>query len=113
MDPFKDEQSYRKSVQEIYTRIESAFESVDPDIAECTQSLGSLIITLGGSSKIILSSQPSVKQIWLAIAAKGKAVHFVYDPGSARWLDDKGRGIELLTELSNTLGEAAKLNLRF
>jgi frataxin-like iron-binding protein CyaY len=50
-----------------------------------------------------------VRQIWLAAASKGIAYHFNYDSG--RWLDDKGKGVELLGELKKLVQEAAGVSL--
>lgn len=91
-----DESSFRNIVQKTLDRVERAFSNIDPDIAECEQSLGAMTITLADGSRCILSTQPSVRQLWLAIAARGTAYHFSYDQAKSRWLDDKGRGIELI-----------------
>jgi CyaY protein len=94
-------------------RIERAFEDIDPDQAECEQSLGSLTIRMGDGTKLILSGQPSVRQLWLAVAAKGLAFHFNYEQGPRAWLDDKGKGIELLDYLKKHFRESAGVELEF
>jgi CyaY protein len=106
-----DEGAYRSKVQEVLDQIEAAFSDVDPDVAECDQSLGSMTITLTDRSRVIISMQPSVRQIWLALAAKGTAYHFNYDATKAQWLDDKGRGVELLSYLNEYFRETCKLSL--
>lgn len=106
------EADYRKRVQDTLNRIEQAFEAIDPDLAECEQSLGALTITLGDGSKCILSTQPSVSQIWLALASRGTAYHFNYDSSASQWKDDKGRGIELMSFLEGYLKEATGLSLK-
>ena len=100
------EAEYRRRVQAVFDRIEKAFAQVDPDVAECEQVMGSLTITLADQSRCILSSQPSVEQLWLALAAKGMAFHFNFDPIQKVWLDDKGKNIEILSYLSRYLEEA-------
>ena len=103
------EPEFRQSVQATFDRIEKAFESVDPDIAECEQSLGSLTITFSDDTRCILSVQPSVRQLWLAMAAKGTAIHFNYDSG--RWVDDKSKGIELVAYLNGYFQDSHQLSL--
>ena len=97
-----DEKSYRLLVKDVYARIESAFEDVDPDIVEVEPGMGTLAL-IAGKSKTILSTQPSVRQIWLAVAALGVAVHFNYEASTQRWMDDKGEGRELFAFIESTL----------
>ncbi len=103
---------YRKRIQDVFNRIEVAFESVDPDIAECEQSMGSFTITLADQSRCILSAQPSVQQLWLAVASRGTAYHFTYDEAKHAWMDDKGRGIEILEFLGTYLSEATRAQVK-
>src|SRR4051812_11938803 len=99
------EAEFRQRVQTTLDRIEKGFENVDPDLAECEQSLGSMTITLSDRSRCILSVQPSVRQLWLALAARGTAYHFNFDETSRKWIDDKGRGVELVSFLKNYFAE--------
>jgi len=107
------EPEYRALVQKVYDRIEAAFDAVDPDQAECEGGLGQLTITLPGGARWILSRQPPVRQIWLAVASIGRAYHFSYDTAGDRWVDDKGEGLELLSHLARLLREEAGLELSF
>lgn len=91
-----NEVEYRGEIQRTYDRIEAAFAQFDPDLAECEQAMGALTITFADRSRCILSAQPSVRQLWLALAAKGTAHHFNFEPTARCWMDDKGKGIELL-----------------
>jgi iron donor protein CyaY len=100
------ESEYRKRIQVCFDRIEKAFREIDPDVAECEQSMGSFTITFADRSRCILSSQPSVQQLWLALASRGTAYHFNYDESKNAWLDDKGRNIEVFELLSSYLYEA-------
>lgn len=102
------EAEYRRLVQETLARIERAFETVDPDLAECDQAHGALTIRMADGSRCILSAQPSVRQIWLALAARGTAYHFNYDPERREWRDDKGRDIELRSFLRGYLKETIR-----
>ena len=62
------ELEYRKRIQDLFNRLEKVLETVDPDKAECEQSMGALTITFSDRSRCILSAQPSVRQLWLALA---------------------------------------------
>lgn len=106
------EGEFRKKIQEIYDRIERALADVDPDVAECEQAVGALSISFADRSRCILSAQPSVRQLWLALAALGTAHHFNFDPQSGTWQDDKGKNIELLTYLEDFLTKKTGQSIR-
>ncbi len=99
------EAEYRALIQKSYDRIMTALDPVDPDLAECEGSLGSLAIRFADGSKCILSAQPSVRQLWLALAAQALAYHFNWDPALGAWIDDRGKGIELHALLEKVLSE--------
>lgn len=107
------EAEYRRIIQETLSRVERAFEEVDPDLAECDQTQGAMTIQLADGSRCIISAQPSVRQLWLALASKGMAYHFNYDPLRKEWRDDKGRDIEFRTFLKAYLREAIHQDLEF
>jgi len=106
-----NESQFREKLQVTFNQIEAAFTDVDPDVAECEQSLGAMTITFADKSRCILSAQPSVRQLWLALAARGTAYHFNYDAKSDQWMDDKGRGVEVLSFLKGYLKEVTGLEL--
>ncbi len=105
------EAEYRKRIQETYDQIQSALGDVDPDLAECEQSMGSMTITFGNRTKCILSAQPSVKQLWVALAARGTAYHFNYHNESGKWIDDKGRGLDLMGIIKQHIKEVTGLEI--
>ncbi len=107
------ESEFRKLAKETYDRISQGFEQVDPDVAECEDALGSLTIELADGARWILSLQPPVSQLWLAVASLGRAYHFDYDDASGTWRDDKGQGIELLNHLQDLLHEVAGIEVSF
>jgi CyaY protein len=88
-----DENSYRQDVDEIFRRIDAAFEKVDPDLAESDFSQGTLVVTFRQAHKLILSPQAPLRQIWVAF--RNRAWHFAWDSASRRWLDDRTQGVEL------------------
>jgi len=110
---FESEAAYRAKIKESFDRIDRAFESIDPDIVECSVQFGALTLLFPPGKKCILSAQPSVEQLWMALASQGKAYHFDFDPTTGLWHDDKGEGIELIAFLENFLNEMTGLTIRF
>ena len=106
-----EDAEYRKKIQETLTKIQSAFDQVDPDVAECDLSHGALSVKFSDGTKCILSSQPSVKQLWMAVAGKGIAFHFNWDSVKCRWIDDKGQGVEVLNYLRQLVKSAAGIDV--
>ncbi len=108
-----NEIEYRTKVQDSMAILDRALASVDPDIAECDIAHGSMTITFADRTRCIMSAQPSVQQILLALAALGTAYHFNYDEKRGQWVDDKGKGIELMSYMRSFLKEKTGLNLTF
>jgi CyaY protein len=106
------EADFRRNMQSTLDVVEKAFRDIDPDLAECEQSLGSMTITFADRSRCIISGQPSVRQLWLALASRGTAYHFNWDSVSGRWSDDKGRGIELFEFLEGFFKEVTDQNFK-
>ena len=98
-----EEKVYRQLLDETFARIDAAFEHVDPDLAESTSSQGTLTILFNGKLRFILSPQAPVRQIWAAF--KDRAWHFDRD-AQGRWIDDRGRGIELFQLVEDITREA-------
>lgn len=123
----ESEAQYRVKIQAVYDRIQNAMDAVDPDVAEVEQSMGALTIRFADGSRCILSAQPSVRQLWLALAKEGVAYHFELssqpqggsDPQKAPdaqmgpdiWVDDRGKGIELVSFLQKYLRDASGLSI--
>jgi iron donor protein CyaY len=107
------EADYRKAIASTLERVARGFEDVDPDQVECELRFGILTLIFPDRSKIILSAQPAVRQLWLALAAQGTAYHFGWDAARLEWRDDKGRDIEVLTLLAQVLAESSGLKISF
>ena len=104
-----EEKEYRELVKTAFDKIGNAFDDVDPDLAEYTFSQGAITVQFADQSKLILSQQPSVRQIWVAAASKGVAYHFNYSQGL--WMDDKGLNLELLGYVKSLVQEIAQVSL--
>jgi iron donor protein CyaY len=105
------ESDFRKKIQTLFDALEKGFENVDPDVVECEQTMGSLVLTLSDGARCILSIQPSVNQLWLAMASQGRAYHFNLDPASQKWVDDKGQNLEVVSLLRNFLKEKTGIEI--
>ena len=107
------ESEFRALAKTAYDRVEAQFDDVDPDVVECEVAQGALTLVLADGAKWVLSQQPPVRQLWLAVASIGRAFHFDYDAGKGHWMDDKGEGIELMAYLAQVLDEEAGVKLIF
>lgn len=100
-----DEKLYRQLLDDVFDRIDAAFEPADPDLAESSVGQGSLTITFRGKERLIVSPQTPVRQVWVAF--RDRAWHFDLDPATQRWLDDRGRGVELFALVEQTTRDVA------
>jgi iron donor protein CyaY len=109
MDFMLDEKTYRHLLDDTFARIDRAFENVDPDLAESNLSQGALTVTMRGSQRLILSPQPSPRQLWIAF--RDRAWHFDWNETRACWLDDRGQNIEALGLVAELTRTAAGVSL--
>jgi iron donor protein CyaY len=100
-----EEKLYRQLVDETFRRIDAAFESVDPDLAESTFSQGTLTIVFREKQPLILSPQAPTLQIWAAF--RDRAWHFGLQARGKDWVDDRGQGIELFALIEDLARTAA------
>ena len=105
-----DEKTYRQLLDQTFARIDAAFEDVDPDLAEVSLALGTLTITYSGNLRMMLTPQPSPRQLWVAF--RDRAWHFDYDAGKSQWLDDRGLGIEVGKLVEDTTREMARVEVK-
>lgn len=105
-----EEKQYRQLVDDVFHRIDAAFEAVDPDLAESMYSQGTLTIVFRETHKLILSPQTPVRQIWVAF--RDRAWHLDRD-AAGKWLDDRGSGVELFALVKELTAEAAGVTVNF
>jgi iron-sulfur cluster assembly protein CyaY len=105
-----DEKQYRHLLDDTFARIDRAFESVDPDVAEVSLSQGTLTITFFEKQRLMLTPQPSPRQLWVAF--RDRAWHFDWSAERHAWLDDRGQNIELLDLVERTTREVGSIPLR-
>jgi len=100
-----EEKLYRQLVDDTFHRIDAAFETVDPDLAESTFSQGTLTIVFREKQELILSPQTPTRQIWAAF--RDRAWHFDLRAAGGGWVDDRGQGVELFTLVEDLARTAA------
>jgi len=106
-----DEKTYRRLLDDTFARIDRAFENVDPDLAESSVSQGALTVTMRGQQRLILSPQPSPRQLWIAF--RDRAWHFDWNETRGCWLDDRGQNIEALALVAELTQSAAGVSPAF
>jgi CyaY protein len=95
-----DEKEYRHLLDDSFARVDRAFEPVDPDVAEVSISQGTLTISFFEKQRMMLTPQPSPRQLWVAF--RDRAWHFDWNADRRTWLDDRGEGIELFALIEKT-----------
>jgi CyaY protein len=104
-----DEKTYRQLLDQTFARIDAAFEKVDPDLAEVSLSLGTVTITFASNQRMMLTPQPSPRQLWVAF--RDRAWHFDWNAATNQWLDDRGQGIEVCALIEKITRETAAVEV--
>ena len=104
-----DESEFERRAAEAWKRVIDLFEDVDPDDADVEQAGDVIRIDFRGGQRVVLNTQRPARQLWLAGGAH--AWHFSYDAAADRWLDDKGRGVELYAQLAALAKQAVGLSI--
>ena len=73
-------------------------------------SQGTLTITFLEKQRLMLTPQPSPRQLWVAF--RDRAWHFDWDETRATWLDDRGQGVDLYELLEATTRDVAKVSIK-
>jgi CyaY protein len=105
-----DESTYQRLADAAFREITNAFEDVDAEVVDCESAGDVVTLTMRGGKKCVVNTQRPARQIWLA--ANARAWHFSWDEGSRKWLDDKGRGDELLATIARIVKEGAGVELQ-
>lgn len=104
-----DPATYSASVASFFKRLVAAVDAVDPDVIECDATGDMVTITASKSgAKVIVNTQRAVDQIW--VAGKSAGVHFSRAE-DGRWLDDKGKGLELGAWVAECVRDAAGVTI--
>ena len=89
-----DERRYEVLLAEALRRIEDLFEEIDPDVVEATRAGDALTLAFSDGTKLIVTPQRPVQQLW--VAARGAGYHFVWDLAASRWTEERGRAAGLM-----------------
>lgn len=105
-----DEATYHARVGALFKKLIAAVDDADPDRLDADSTGDMVTITaVATGEKVVVNTQRAVWQIW--VAGKGLGVHFSYDEASGRWLDDKGKGLELLAWIVDCVRSASGVTL--
>src|SRR5439155_17775204 len=98
-----DESAYNQLVSAAFKKILAAVDEADPDQIDADSTGEMVTLTASSGEKVVVNTQRAVRQIW--VAGKGSGIHFSYD--GSRWLDDKGKGLELFAWVKECVRAAA------
>jgi CyaY protein len=99
-----NDSEYTVAVAQVFKRLVKAIDGVDPDVLEADSTGDMVTMTARSGEKVIVNTQRAVHQIW--VAGKGMGVHFSRE-GDGRWMDDKGKGLELLAWVADCVQTAS------
>jgi len=97
-----DDNEFRDLSDACLGKVAKWLENLDPDEVDYTAGDGVVTIEFAGGAKFVLSRQSQMKQMWLA--AGSHAFHYIWNPTSSTWLDDKD-GHELFQRLAESISE--------
>ena len=97
-----DDNEFRDLSDACLGKVAKWLENLDPDEVDYTAGDGVVTIEFAGGAKFILSRQSQMKQMWLA--AGSHAFHYIWNPTSSTWLDDKDDH-ELFQRLAESISE--------
>jgi CyaY protein len=101
---------YDAQIAQAFKRLLQGLDAVDPDVleADATADMITVVVPKTGE-KVIINTQRAVHQVW--VAGAGQGIHFSLDPATQRWLDDKGKGLELFTWVQSCIAVASGLTV--
>jgi CyaY protein len=98
-----DTARYNALVNAAFKRILAAADAVDPDELEADSTGDMVTLTAASGEKCIINTQRAVHQIW--VAGKSQGIHFSHDEQTGKWMDDKGKGLELFAFVAEVVQE--------
>src|SRR5271165_3201704 len=104
-----DETRYNQLVAVAFQALMRALDKVDPDLVDAESTGDMVTVTSASGQKVVVNTQRAARQIW--VAGKGLGLHFSFAP-DGRWMDDKGKGLELFAFVRDAVEAAAGVRLR-
>lgn len=111
MSELMDESRYNALVAGVFKRLLAAVDQVDPDVLEADATGDMVTLTASSGEKCIVNTQRAVRQIW--VAGKGQGIHFSLDEASGKWMDDKGKGLELFAFVREVVQSISAVELQY
>jgi CyaY protein len=102
-----DESAYHELADAALSAIDAMLADVDADAVDVERAGDVLTLTFSDGKKAVVNTQRPTRQIWLA--ANARAWHFDWD--GARWVDDKGQGVELYAQIARIVKERAGVDV--
>jgi CyaY protein len=97
-----DESTYNGLVAAAFKRLLTGLDKLDPDLVDVTATADMLTVTdVKSGEKVVVNTQRAVWQIW--VAGKSQGIHFSH-AADGRWVDDKGKGLELFAWVAECVG---------
>jgi CyaY protein len=104
-----DEPRYQQLAEKALRALETMLVDVDAEDVDIERSGDVVTLTFRNGKKAVVNTQRPTRQIWLA--ADARAWHFGWDDATGRWLDDKGRGVELLGRVAAIVKEQTGIDV--
>lgn len=95
-----DDKRYDRLVSQAFQKLLAAADKLDPDLMEADSTGDMVTLTAHSGQKCVVNTQRAVRQIWVAGLSQG--IHFSYQE-DGRWMDDKGKGLELFAFLAEVV----------
>lgn len=104
--------AYNALVADVFKRLLKGLDAVDPDALDA-DSTGDMVTVTGNVSgqKVVINTQRAVRQLW--VAGNGQGIHFDFEPAAQRWVDDKGKGLELFAWVAQCVQAATGAAVTF
>lgn len=103
-----DETEYNHLVSSAFQTLLRALDKVDPDLLDADSTGDMVTVTSAAGQKVVVNTQRATRQIW--VAGKGLGVHFSFEP-DGRWMDDKGKGMELFSFVADAVEAVSGVRL--
>jgi len=104
-----DDTRYQHLADDALEHIETMLEDVDANDVDIERAGDVLTLTFKDKKKCVINTQRPTRQLWMA--ANARAWHFNYDDATSKWVDDKGTGVELFTQISAIVKTAAGIDV--
>ena len=103
-----DETRYNQLVSSAFQVLLRALDKVDPDLLDADSTGDMVTVTSASGQKVVVNTQRATRQIW--VAGKGLGLHFSFEP-DGRWMDDKGKGVELFSFVADAVEAVSGVRL--